>query len=301
MAARSLSTGTISFGLVTVPVRIYPAVRQSAGLSFHLLHAKDNVRLKQQYVCPEDEEIVERSEMVKGFEYKKGQYVVFTDEELKALDEKATNGLEITEFLPRDAVDAVYFEKTYYLGPDKGGEKGYALLAQAMATADEIALAKYAARGKSYLVLIRSTGDRLFMQQLYHSDEVRDLGEVPVESRRNNEAEVKLARQLIEQISGDTFHPEKYEDDVRMRIEKLIAQKLKGKDITAATPSERPPAPVIDLMEALKASLGTRGRAGGKSAPRRGPASVRTMPARAAASPARISAPRARASAGRKK
>jgi DNA end-binding protein Ku len=193
----------------------------------------------------------------------------------------------------------VYFEKTYYLGPDKGGEKGYALLAQAMATADEIALAKYAARGKSYLVLIRSTGDRLFMQQLYHSDEVRDLGEVPVESRRNNEAEVKLARQLIEQISSDTFHPEKYEDEVRMRIEKLIAQKLKGKDITAATPSERPPAPVIDLMEALKASLGTR--AGGKGAPGRGPASVRTMPARAAASPSRVSAPRARAAGGRKK
>jgi DNA end-binding protein Ku len=303
MAARSIATATISFGLVTVPVRIYPAVRQSAGLSFHLLHAKDNVRLKQQYVCPADEEIVERAEMVKGFEYKKGQYVVFTDEELKALDEKATNGLEITEFLPKDAVDAVYFEKTYYVGPDKGGEKGYALLAQAMAIADEIALAKYAARGKSYLVLIRSSGDRLFMQQLYHSDEVRDLGEVPVESRRNNEAEVKLARQLIEQISSDTFHPEKYEDEVRMRIEKLIAQKLKGKDITAATPSERPPAPVIDLMEALKASLGTRGRAaaGGKSAPRRGPASVRTMPARAAASPARISAPRSRAAAGRKK
>jgi DNA end-binding protein Ku len=301
MAARSIATATISFGLVTVPVRIYPAVRQSAGLSFHLLHDKDNVRLKQQYICPEDEEIVPRSEMVKGFEYKKGQYVVFTDKELKALDEKATNGLEITEFLPKDAVDAVYFEKTYYLGPDKGGEKGYALLAQAMATADEIALAKYAARGKSYLVLIRSTGDRLFMQQLYHSDEVRDLGEVPVESRRNREAEVKLARQLIEQIRSDTFHPEKYEDEVRQRIEKLIAQKLKGKDITAATPSERPPAPVIDLMEALKASLGTRGRASGKSAPRRGPASVRTMPARAAASPARVSAPRARAAGGRKK
>ena len=166
MAARSIATATISFGLVTVPVRIYPAVRQSAGLSFHLLHAKDKVRLKQQYVCPEDEEIVPRSEMVKGFEYKKGQYVVFTDAELKALDEKATNGLEITEFLPKDAVDPVYFEKTYYLGADKGGEKGYSLLAQAMATADEIALAKYAARGKSYLVLIRSTGDRLFMQQL---------------------------------------------------------------------------------------------------------------------------------------
>ena len=296
MAARSIATATISFGLVTVPVRIYPAVRQSAGLSFHLLHAKDNVRLKQQYLCPKDEEIVPRSEMVKGFEYKKGRYVVFTEEELKALDEKATNGLEITEFLPKDAVDPVYLEKTYYLGPDKGGEKGYSLLAQAMATADEIALAKYAARGKSYLVLIRSTGDRLFMQQLYHSDEVRDLGEVPVATRRNTDAEVKLARQLIEQISSDTFRPEKYEDEVRKRIEDLIAQKLKGKDITAATPAERPPAQVIDLMEALKASLAARGRAGGKAAPRRATASARSVSSRAAAP-----APRAHAAGGRRK
>jgi DNA end-binding protein Ku len=296
MAARSIATATLSFGLVTVPIRVYPAVRQSAGLSFHLLHAKDNVRLKQQYICPEDEEIVPRSEMVKGFEYKKGKYVVFTDEELKALDEKATNGLEIAEFVPKDAVDAVYFEKTYYLGPDKGGEKGYSLLAQAMATVEEVALAKYAARGKSYLVLIRSTGDHLFMQQLYHSDEVRDLREVPVEARRNTEAEVKLARQLIEQITSDAFHPEKYEDEVRKRIEKMIAQKLKGKDITAATPAEKPPAQVIDLMEALKASLARKGGAAGGGAPRR------SARARAASSGAVSGhAPRAHAAGARKK
>ena len=237
--------------------------------------------------------------MVKGFEYKKGQYVVFTDEELKALDEKATNGLEITEFLPKDAVDPVYFEKTYYLGADKGGEKGYSLLAQAMATADEIALAKYAARGKSYLVLIRSTGDRLFMQQLYHSDEVRDIGEVPVEARRNSDAEVKLARQLIEQITSGTFKPDKYEDEVRKRVEALIAQKLKGKDITAEKPSERPPAQVIDLMEALKASLAKGGRAGAKAAPRQ--AAVRARPRPAAARAAAGSTSRLRAVAGGRK
>jgi DNA end-binding protein Ku len=296
MAARSIATATISFGLVTVPVRIYPAVRVSAGLSFHLLHAKDHVRLKQQYICPKDEEIVPRSEMVKGFEFKKDKYVVFTDEELKALDEKATNGIEITEFLPSHAVDPVYYERSYYLGPDKGGEKGYSLLAQAMATIEEIALAKYAARGKSYLVLLRSTGDHLFMQQLYNSDEVRDLGEVPVEARRNTEAEVKLARQLIEQITSDAFHPEKYEDEVRKRVEKLIAQKLKGKDITAATPAEKPPAEVIDLMEALKASLARKGGSAGRG-----------TPARAAAARGRVShaaadrAPRAHAAGARKK
>jgi DNA end-binding protein Ku len=297
MAARSLATATISFGLVTVPVRIYPSVRVSAGLSFHLLHAKDHERLKQQYVCPKDDEVVPRSDMVKGFEFKKGQYVVFTDEELKALDEKATSGIEITEFLPAHAVDPVYYEHSYYLGPDKGGEKGYALLAQAMATVEEIALAKYAARGKSYLVLLRSTGDHLFMQQLYNSDEVRDLSEVPVTARRNTDAEVKLARQLIEQITSDAFHPEKYEDEVRKRIQKLIAQKLKGKDITAATPAERPPAEVVDLMEALKASLARKGGAAGRAMPSRA-AAARKRPA-AHAAPARL--PRAQVAGGRRK
>jgi DNA end-binding protein Ku len=255
MAARSISTATISFGLVTVPVRIYPAVRQSAGLSFHLLHAKDKVRLKQQYICPKDEEVVPRSEMVKGYEFKKGRYVVFEDAELKALDEKATHGIEITEFLPQDAVDPVYFEKTYFLGPDKGGEKGYSLLAAAMNKVKEAALAQYAARGKSYLVLVRSTGNRLFMQQLYHSDEVRDIDEVPLEPRKTSEAEVRLATQLIEQIRSDEFKPGKYEDQVRRRIEKLIQAKVQGKDITeeAAAPARK--GEVVDIMEALKASL----------------------------------------------
>ena len=258
MAARSISTATISFGLVTVPVRVYPATTLSAGLSFHMLHAKDKVRLKQQYVCPRDDEVVPRSEMVKGYEYAKDKYVVFTNEELKALDEQATHGIEITEFLPADAVDPVYFEKTYYLGPDKGGEKAFALLAEAMGEVDRVALAQYAARGKSYLVLLRATGSRLVMQQLFHSDEVRDASEVPGSSRQNREAEVKLARQLIDQISEDEFKPEKYEDVVRKRIAKLIQQKLKGKDITEAAPAERPKGEVIDLMAALKASLGKK-------------------------------------------
>jgi DNA end-binding protein Ku len=283
MAARSIATASITFGLVTVPVRIYPAVRQSAGLSFHLLHDKDHARLKQQYICPEDGDVVARKEMVKGFEYKKGKYVVFTDEELKALDQQATSGIEITEFVPRDAVDPVYYERTYYLGPDKGGEKGYSLLARAMATVDEAALAKYAARGKSYLVLVRSTGERLFMQQLYLSDEVRDIGEVPLEVRRSTEAEVKLARQLIEQITTGKFEPEKYEDEVRKRIEKLIAQKLEGKDLSAAAPAERPPAEVIDLMEALKASLARKGKGTAARRPAASAASARPRRAQAAA------------------
>ena len=270
MPARSIGTATISFGLVTVPVRVYPATQPSAGLSFHLLHKKDGVRLKQQYVCPKDDEVVPRNEMVKGYEFRKNKYAVFSNDELKALDEKATQGIEITEFLPRDAVDPVYFEKAYFLGPDKGGEKAYSLLADAMAGIDKVALAQYAVRGKSYLVLLRSTGDRLVMQQLYHADEVRDVDEVPAAHRSSKETEVKLARQLIDQIAEDKFRPEKYGDVVRQRIAKLIQRKVKGEDITEAPKEARPKAEVIDLMAALKASLGQKKPKGGRAtAPRR--------------------------------
>jgi DNA end-binding protein Ku len=272
MAARSIATATISFGLVTVPIRVYPATRRYAGLSFRLLHAKDKVRLKQQYVCPKEDVVVPRSDMVKGYEYSKGKYVVFTTRELKALDEQSTSGIEITEFLPADAVDPVYFESTYYLGPDKGGEKAFSLLAEAMEAVDRIALAHYAARGKSYLVLLRATGGRLMMQQLYHSDEVRDVSEVPGSSRQNREAEVKLARQLIDQISEEKFRPGKYEDVVRKRIARLIQQKVKGKDIGEPAAPARPKAEVIDLMEALKASLGRKKGAATRSADARRPA-----------------------------
>ena len=264
MAARSIATATISFGLVTVPVRIYPAVRQSAGLSFHLLHAKDNVRLKQQYVCPADEEIVERSEMVKGFEYKKGQYVVFTDEELKALDEKATNGLEITEFLPKDAVDAVYFEKTYYLGPDKGGDKAYRLLADAMEKGGRVALAKFVMRGKESLVLIRPARGGLMLHTMYFADEVRDFAEIDRgQSAKIKAGELELALQLIEGLANDEFHPEQYEDEYRHRVLDLVNQKVEGKEVTVAGPQVQR-AQVIDLMEALKESLAKRVASGEK-------------------------------------
>lgn len=258
MPARAMGSAAISFGLVTVPVRIYPAVKPSAGISFHMLHKKDGVRLKQQFFCPKDEEVVPRSETVRGFELAKDKYVIVTDQELKALDEKATNGIEIKEFVPEDSVDPVYFERTYYLGADKGGDKAYSLLADAMKDAGKAALAQYAARGKDYLVLLRSTGSRLMMQQLYHADEVRFIEEVPVPARKSSPAELKLAQQLIDQVSSEKFEPEKYTDEVRKRIEQLIAAKAKGQKIEA--PSARPPAEVVDLMEALKKSLGQGGR-----------------------------------------
>ena len=260
MAARSIATASISFGLVTVPVRIYPATRTSAGLSFHLLHEKDHARLKQQYVCEKDGEVVSRSEMVKGYEFAKGRYVTFTNEELKALDQKATNGIEIAEFVPGDSVDPVYFERSYYLGPDKNGAKAFALLVRAMHETGLLAVAKYAARGKDYLVLLRPAAERLEMIQLYNADEVRPPSEVPVETRASTPAEVKLATRLIESIAAKEFDPGKYGDEVRRRIQKLIQAKVEGKDITAPEPRRRK-AEVVDLMAALQASLGRKGKA----------------------------------------
>lgn len=267
MPARSLNTAAISFGLVTVPVRVYPAVQHSAHLSFHLLHARDSVRLKQQYVCPEDGEVVSRDEMVKGYEHEKGQYVVFTKEELKALEQKATHGIEIAEFVPQDSVDPAYFETTYYLGPDKGGEKPYALLRDAMAEMRRVGVATYSARGKSYLVVLQASHERLVMHQLYHAEEVRSPDEVPVEARKVSPAELKLARQLMEQISSDRFDPSKYEDEVRQRTLEVIERKLEGKPIVA--PRAPRSGKVVDLMEALKASLAKKGEAPSRRAPQR--------------------------------
>jgi len=283
MAARSIARASISFGLVTVPVRIYPAVRPSAGVRFHFLHARDGSRLKQQYVCEKDGEVVPRSDMVRGFEFARGRYVTFTDEELEALGEKATQGIEIAEFVPADSVDPVYFERTYYLGPDKGGEKAYSLLAAAMEDTRLQALARYATRGKDYLVLLRPAEDgRLSMQQLYHSDEVRPIAEVPADKRPVREAELRLARQLVEQIASARFDPRRYEDEVRKRVEALIARKVEGEDITEAPAAETPRGKVVDLMEALKASLGRTGKGAAASGrrPSRGSSPRRATAAR---------------------
>lgn len=259
MAARSIATASISFGLVTVPIRIYPATRASAGISFHLLHEKDHSRLKQQYVCEKDGGVVPRSEMVKGYEFAKGRYVTFTDEELKALDQKATNGIEIAEFVPAGSVDPVYFERSYYLGPDKNGAKAFSLLVRAMHETGLLAVAKYAARGKDYLVLLRPADERLEMIQLYNEDEVRSPSEVPVETRASTQAEVKLATRLIESIASKEFDPGKYGDEVRRRIQELIEAKVQGKDITVPAPQKRK-AEVVDLMAALQASLARKGK-----------------------------------------
>src|ERR1700712_1020839 len=254
MSARPFASGMISFGLVTIPVKLYSTGESAAGIQFNMLHKKCRSRLKQQYVCPIDNEVVGRDEMVKGYEYAKGQYVLFTEDELKALTPEPTNAVEITEFVPLERVDPVYYEKSYYLGPDKGGDRPYLLLAEAMKRTGRAALARYSARGKDQFVLLRPFETGLVMQQLRYADELRSFDEVPVGTAEVKEPEIKLAIQLIEQIATDAFTPEEYEDKQRQQVRSLIERKVQGEEITAA-PVEAPKAQVIDLMAALKASL----------------------------------------------
>jgi DNA end-binding protein Ku len=256
MPARALASATVSFGLVSIPVKLYSATESSAGISFNWLHAKCGTRVKQQYFCPKDEEIVAREDMVKGYEFSKDRYVTFTPEELKALEEEASQTIEITEFVPVSKIDPIYFDKPYFLGFDKGGEKAYRLLATAMDETGRAALGRYAARGKQYLVLLRPLGQGLVLQQLHYADEVRSFADVPTAGGAEvKEGELKLAVQLVDQISSDAFHPEAYEDEVRKRVRELIERKVEGEEITAAPPPAAQGARIIDLMDALKASL----------------------------------------------
>jgi DNA end-binding protein Ku len=250
-----MGSGTISFGLVAIPVKLYSSGETAGSVSFNMIHEACGTRVKYRYFCPACDELVERNELVKGFEVSKGQYVLFSDDELKALNPEATNAIEITEFVPLAEVDPVHFEKTYYLGPDKGGLKPYRLLSKAMRETGRAALARYAARGKDYLVLLRPFDDGLAMQQLRYADEIRAFDEVPVGDAEVQGSELDLALRLIEQIASDEFHPERYEDEQRKRTWALIERKIEGEEIVAP-PEEAPKAQIIDLMAALKASLG---------------------------------------------
>jgi len=265
MPARSIGTGTLSFGMVSIPIRMYSAGEASSAVSFNLLHAKCKSRMKQQYICPKDNEVVPRDQMVKGYQFSKDQYVAFTKEELKAMEQEAQKAIEITEFVPASAIDSVYFDRPYYLGPEKGGEKAYRLLNEAMKKTGRSALAKWAARGKQHLVLIRPVEKGLVMQQLLYADEVRPISEVPIGDAELTDSELQLAEQLIAQIAADEFHPEHYEDEVKKRYLEAIQKKVEGQEITAAP--EAPKAQIIDLMEALKASLAAKGEAQAEAPP----------------------------------
>ena len=260
MSARAISTANVSFGLVSVPVKLYSAGDASASVSFNWIHKGCGSRLKQQYICAREGVKVEKEDMVKGYEFAKEQYVLFTDEEIKALEAKSDNTIEIREFVPENQVDRVYRDKPYYLGPDKGGDRAYRLLSEAMKETGLSALGQYAARGKQYLVLLTPLNGGILMEQLKYADEIRQMDEVPIGSGQVKDAELKLAMQLIQQHASEAFHPEKYRDEVRDRTLELIQRKVEGEDITRA-PTEEPKTQIIDLMEALKASL-TRAETG---------------------------------------
>jgi len=263
MPAHSIGSGNISFGLVSIPIKMFSAAA-AGGVAFNQIHPKCGGRIKQQLICPTCNEVVERGSLVKGYEFAKDQYVQFTDEELKALEGEASQMIDIAEFVPLAQVDPIYFEKTYYLGPDKGGEKAYRLLSDAMKSSGRVALAKFVMRGKENIVLIRPSQKGLMLHTMYFADEIRDFGEIDKgEDAKLKPGEMELAERLVKELSADAFKPEKYDDDYRKRVLEAVESKVDGKEVTSLAPQAQR-TQVIDLMDALKQSLGKRG--GGESA-----------------------------------
>ncbi|MBM4383980.1 MAG: Ku protein [Deltaproteobacteria bacterium] len=254
MPARANSSATISFGLVSIPVKVYTANR-SKSVSFNMLHAKDKSRLKQQYVCATCGEPVESADRVKGYEYAKDQYVVMSDEELKALERKSDRTIEIEEFIPMERVDALYYEKAQLLGPDKGGAKAYRLLNEAMLTMGKVAIGRHHVRGREQLVLVRPLGRGLVLQGLYYADEVAKFDEIEFgDEVELKKGELDLAQQLIEQLASERFQPEKYEDEYRRELLSAIDRKVAGEEVVSAPRAEQREQ-IIDLVAALKKSL----------------------------------------------
>jgi DNA end-binding protein Ku len=255
MAPRMLQGGTISFGLVNIPIKLYTAAT-SQNVAFHLIHAKCGSRIKQQQICPVCNLVLTRDDLVRGYELAKNQYVQFTEAELEGLEHAASKNIDIVEFVPLPKVDPIYFEKSYFLGPDQGGEKPYRLLAAAMAKANRVAIAKFVMRGKENLVLIRPAQDGLMLHLMYFADEIRNFNEIDKGSATLKENELGLATRLIDELSADDFKPELYHDEYRERVLETVNQKAAGQEISTAEVAHRP-AEVVDLMEALKASLAT--------------------------------------------
>lgn len=278
MPARAVLSGTISFGLVSIPVKFFTAA-SSEQVSFNMLHKKCGGRLKMQFICPTDNEVVERSDTVKGYEYSKGQYVQFNEEELKAMETERGGSIEITEFVPVTSVDFIQVEKSYYLGPDKGGDKAYRLLGEAMTAKGRVAVGRWSARGKEQVVLVRPYGkDGLVIHQLYYSNEVRAFSEIDTGATFTfSDKEHDLAQKLIEELGTDSFDATKYTDSYSERVKSAVDQKVAGQEITIAP--EAPRAQIIDLFEALKKSLADVQEKGG---PLAGPKKAEAAPAQEA-------------------
>ena len=252
---RSIADLSLSFGLVSIPVKVFSATEVSEAISFNLLHKDCGSRLKQQYKCIKEDVVVERADVVKGYEFAKDQYVIFTPEELKALAEKGTQTVDIVAFIPANSIDPVYYDKAYYLAPDKRGAKPYSLLLEGMRETGRCALARWAWKGKQYTVQVRPLDDGLVLQQLLYADEVRSMKALGIESVDIKKPELDLAVQLINQIATETYDPNAYEDEVKKRIAAAVDEKINGKEVTTAEEPQHSGGQVIDLMEALRASL----------------------------------------------
>ncbi len=265
MTARAIGTSTISFGLVSLPVKLYSTGESARHISFNMIHKACGTRVRQQYVCPTEDVVVPREDIVKGYEFSKGQYVLFDDEELRVVEAPKSDAIEIVSFVPAERVDRIYSNKAYYLGPDKGGARAYRLLSAALRRTGRVAIAKHATRGKEHLAMVRPHEEGLLLEQLYYADELRSFGDVPVEEGEVDEAELKLAVQLVEQAASEEFDPTAFRDEVYEKTLELIQRKVEGREITAA-PVEESRGQIIDLMAALKASLAVQegGEAGGR-------------------------------------
>jgi DNA end-binding protein Ku len=292
MPARSIASLSLSFGLVSIPVKLYTATESSSDIRFHLL-APDGSRVKQQYISEKTGAVVERSSMKKGYEFEKDRFVVFTSDELKALEDAASHVVEIMAFIPEKAVNPAFYDKAYYIAPDKRGAKPYSLLQQALAQSGRCALAKWASKGKTRIVQVRPEEDGLVFQQLLYADEVRSLKELNIEQVQISDAELKLAMQIIEQGAEDHYDPGAYEDEEKKRILAAIDEKIEGKQVVVheAVETAAGGGQVIDLMEALRASL--KGGAQPKAAVAK-PASAERV-AENEAAPARTRKPATRA------
>ncbi len=258
MAARSIASLTLGFGLVSIPVKLYSATESAAAVRFNML-TKEGGRVKQQYVSEKDQQVVPRAEMVKGYEFEKDRFVLFAPEELKALEDSSSHTIDILSFIPTESVDPLYYDKAYFLAPDKRGGKPYALLAEAMRKSGKCALAKWAWKAKEYVVQVRASEDGLVLQQLLYANEVRSMKDLDIEKVTVSGSELQLALQLIDQITEPGYDPAQFEDEERKRVLAAIDEKIAGKQIVAATREEEPAGgQVIDLMDALRASIGKK-------------------------------------------
>jgi len=253
MAARSIGSGTISFGLVSIPFKLFTAVSANS-VSFNMLHKACGSRLKQQLVCQSENVVVERSDTVKGFEYQRDQYVKFTEEELKSMEAARTGVLELQEFVPMDSVDFLYIEKTYFIGPDKGGDRAYRLLASALERNNKLAIGRFSQRGKDNLVMVRPYKKGLILHQCYYADEVRSFDDIDTGAMYEfKPIELDLADKLMQQLEKDSFEPSRFRDEWADKVKAAVEKKIAGEEVMVAP--EAPKAQIIDLLEALKRSV----------------------------------------------